>query len=95
MTDYIFVIKQHFIGVRMIQAMIEFLTISSAVAAGMALFEIFKASFTKKKIYIKKSCVPCDCGCELSKPADPASAAWQQAASIVRCEPYMPEGDKP
>jgi hypothetical protein len=38
---------------------------------------------------------PCDCGCELSKPADPASAAWQQAASLVRCEPYMPEGDRP
>ncbi|MFN7318845.1 MAG: hypothetical protein ACK5S6_04980 [bacterium] len=34
---------------------------------------------------------PCDCGCEMSKPADPASAAWQQAASLVRCEPYMAE----
>lgn len=34
--------------------------------------------------------VPCDCGCERSKPANEWSAAWQQAASMVRCEP-LPE----
>lgn len=29
----------------------------------------------------------CDCGCESMKPADAASAAWLQAAAVVRCEP--------
>ena len=31
----------------------------------------------------------CDCGCESMKPADAASAAWLQAAAVVRCEPLV------
>jgi hypothetical protein len=30
---------------------------------------------------------PCDCGCNAMKPSDEWSSAWNQAASMVRCEP--------
>lgn len=64
MPDYIFVLKLHFAGARMIQAVIEFLVITFAVAAGRALFEVVHQKLKKKRIYIKKTCAPCDCGCE-------------------------------
>jgi hypothetical protein len=38
----------------------------------------------------------CNCGCESNKPADEWSAAWLQAASMVRCWPIGPtEGEQP
>lgn len=45
----------------------------------------------KRKVVFER----CDCGCESQKPADAFSAAWLQAASVVRCEPLHREGDKP
>lgn len=39
----------------------------------------------------KVALIDCDCGCESKKPKDEWSAAWQQAASVVRCHPIIPE----
>ena len=42
----------------------------------------------------KVETVKCDCGCELSKPANEWSSAWNQAAGLVRCTP-MPNQKEP